>query len=183
MRKGSANTSRGARRFIDELVPRLRRAGASGEIVMRFDSGFWSKETIATLKRLDVRYTMAVRTNTKGIAAAIADMDHDAWVDIDYTPDGVAQVAECRYQDRRLIVRRTRLTGAAQRRLWPDWRHFGFLTDLDGDVAAVDEFHRDHATVELAIRDLKEGAGMSTFPLGTSAPTAPGCSARSLPTT
>ncbi len=32
-RKGSANTSRGARRFIDELVPRLRRAGASGEIV------------------------------------------------------------------------------------------------------------------------------------------------------
>ena len=54
MRKGSANTARGARRFIDELVPRLRRAGASGEIVMRFDSGFWSKETIATLKHLDV---------------------------------------------------------------------------------------------------------------------------------
>lgn len=43
-------------------------------------------------------------------------------------------MAECRYQDRRLIVRRTRLTGAAQRRLWPDWRHFGFLTDLAGDV-------------------------------------------------
>ncbi|MCA1709513.1 MAG: transposase [Actinobacteria bacterium] len=157
MRKGSANTARGARRFIDELVPRLRRAGASGEIVMRFDSGFWSKETIATLRRLDVRYTMAVRTNTAGIAAAIAAIDPDAWVDIDYTADGVAQVAECTYQGRRLIVRRTRLIGAAQRRLWPDWRHFGFLTDLDGEVALIDEFHRDHATVELAIRDLKEG--------------------------
>ena len=107
MRKGSAtNTSWVARRFIDELVPRLRRAGASGEIVMRFDSGFWSKETIATLARLDVRYTMAVRTNTKGIAA----LDPDAWADIDYTPDGAAQVAECRYGDRRLIVHRTRLT-------------------------------------------------------------------------
>ncbi|MDP1804867.1 MAG: transposase, partial [Acidimicrobiales bacterium] len=80
--------------------------------------------------------------------------------------DGVAQVAECTYQDRRLIVRRTRLTGAAQRRLWPDWRHFGFLTDLDGDMAEVDEFHRDHATVELAIRDLKEGAGMDHCPSG-----------------
>ena len=166
MRKGSANTSRGARRFIDELVPRLRRAGASGEIVMRFDSGFWSKDTIATLKRLDVRYTMAVRTNTPAIAAAIAAMDPEAWVDIDYTADGVAQVAECTYQDRRLIVRRTRLTGAAQRRLWPDWRHFGFLTDLAGDVAEIDAFHRDHATVELVIRDLKEGAGMDHVPSG-----------------
>jgi hypothetical protein len=66
MRKGSANTARGARRFIDELIARVRRAGASGEIVVRVDSGFWSSDTIATLGRLDVRYTMAVRTNTKG---------------------------------------------------------------------------------------------------------------------
>ena len=166
MRKGSANTARGARRFIDELVARLRRAGAAGEIVMRFDSGFWSQETIAALGRLDVRYTMAVRTNSKGVAAAIAAMDPDAWVDIDYTLGGVAQVAECTYGGRRLIVRRTRLTGAAQARLWPDWRHFGFLTDLDGEAAAVDAFHRDHATVELAIRDLKEGAGMEHVPSG-----------------
>ena len=166
MRKGSANTARGARRFIDELVARLRRAGAAGEIVMRFDSGFWSNETIATLDRLDVRYTMAVRTNTKGIAAAIAAVDPGAWVDIDYTADGVAQVAECSYGGRRLIVRRTRLIGAAQARLWPDWRHFGFLTDLDGEAPAVDAFHRDHATVELAIRDLKEGAGMDHVPSG-----------------
>ena len=28
---------------------------------MRFDSGFWSKETIATLGRLDVRYTILLR--------------------------------------------------------------------------------------------------------------------------
>ena len=32
MRKGSANTQRGARRFIDELVARVRRAGATGQI-------------------------------------------------------------------------------------------------------------------------------------------------------
>ena len=159
MRKGSANPARGARRFIDELVPRVRRAGATGEIVMRFDSGFWSNDTIADLGRLDVRYTMAVRTSTPAVVAAIATIAEDAWVDIDYTPDGAAQVAACEYKGRRLIVRRTRLTGR-QAKLWPDWRHFGFLTDLAGTAVEVDAFHRRHAVVELAIRDLKEGAGM-----------------------
>src|SRR5439155_11678409 len=42
----------------------------------------------------------------------------------------------------------------------------GFLADLDGDAAAVDAFHREHAAVELAIRDLKEGAGMEHVPSG-----------------
>ncbi len=166
MRKGSANTARGARRFIEELMARVRRAGAVGEIVVRVDSGFWSKETIATLARLDVRYTMAVRTGNQGVAAAIAAIDEQAWVDIDYTLDGQAQVAECTYNGRRLIVRRTRLTDTAQARLWPHWRHHGFLTDLDGDAADVDSFHRAHAVVELDIRDLKEGAGLEHVPSG-----------------
>ena len=33
-------------------------------------------------------------------------------------------------------------------------------------TVAVDRFHRDHATVELAIRDLKEGAGLEHCPSG-----------------
>jgi Transposase DDE domain group 1 len=37
LRKGSANTERGIKRFVEELVARLRRAGATGPIVMRFD--------------------------------------------------------------------------------------------------------------------------------------------------
>ena len=166
MRKGSANTARGARRFLDEVVARVRRAGATGELVMRFDSGFWSNDTLVGLGRLDVRYTMAVRTNTKGIAAAITQISEDAWVEIDYTMGGQAQVAECVYKGRRLIVRRTRLTDAHQAKLWPDWRHFGFLTDLDGETVTIDAFHRQHAVVELAIRDLKEGAGMDHVPSG-----------------
>lgn len=93
MRKGAANTQRGARRFIDELIARVRRAGATGQLTVRVDSGFWSNETIATLNRLKVRYTMAVRTNTKGIAAAIAGIAEQAWVEIEYTQDGRAQVA------------------------------------------------------------------------------------------
>jgi Transposase DDE domain group 1 len=31
---------------------------------------------------------------------------------------------------------------------------------------AVDQFHRDHTTVELAIRDLKQGAGLEHCPSG-----------------
>ena len=64
---------------------------------------------------------MAVRCGTKGIAAAIAVIPETAWTEIDYTAGGQAQVADCTYTTgkgkqtvtRRLVVRRTRLTGVA----------------------------------------------------------------------
>ena len=164
MRKGSANTQRGTKRFVEELVARLRRAGATGELIMRFDSGFWSNATIAALGRLDVGYTMGVRM-VKSVVTAVSAIDEESWTPIDYTCDGVVEVAECLYAGRRLIVRRTRLVGR-QATLWPEWRHFAFLTDLEGDPVDVDAFHRAHATVELAIKDLKEGAGMEHVPSG-----------------
>ena len=166
MRKGQANTQRGARRFIEELVARVRRAGASGELVCRFDAGFWSGDTISTLGRLGVRYTMAIHTGNTAVSKVIAAIDEGAWVDINYTPDGQAQVAECTYRGRRLVVRRTRLTDTTQTALWPDWRHHAFLTDLADDTITIDQFHRQHAVVELAIRDLKEGAGLEHCPSG-----------------
>lgn len=164
LRKGAANTQRGAKRFVEELVARLRRAGATGDLIMRFDSGFWSNATIATLGRLEVGYTMGVRM-VKSVVSAIAAIDEADWVPIDYTADGEAEVAECIYKGKRLVVRRTRLVGR-QATLWPQWRHFAFLTDLEGDATDVDAFHRAHATVELAIRDLKEGAGLEHVPSG-----------------
>jgi len=164
MRKGSANTQRGAKRFVEELVARLRRAGATGELVMRFDSGFWSNTTIATLSRLGVGYTMGVRM-VKSVVTAVSAIDEETWTPIDYTCDGIAEVAECDYKGRRLVVRRTRVVGH-QATLWPEWRHFAFLTDQGGTAVEADAFHRAHATVELAIKDLKEGAGMEHVPSG-----------------
>jgi hypothetical protein len=164
MRKGSANTQRGTKRFVEELVARLRRAGATGELVMRFDSGFWSNTTIATLSRLGVGYTMGVRM-VKSVVTAVSAIEEEAWTPIDYTCDGIAEVAECVYAGRRLVVRRTRLVGH-QATLWPEWRHFAFLTDQGGTATEADAFHRAHATVELAIKDLKEGAGMEHVPSG-----------------
>ena len=174
LRKGSANTQRGTKRFVNELVARARRDDPKRKLTVRFDSGFWNNDTIANLKRLDVRYTMAIRTSVGAVQTAIGGIAEDVWQSIDYTCDGEAQVAECDYTSgsrakrvtRRLVVRRTRLTGTAQQKLWPDWRHHAFLTDLDGDVIDVDRFHREHATVELAIKDLKGGAGLEHLPSG-----------------
>jgi len=39
---------------VEELVARVRRASATGEIVVRLDSGFWSNDTIETLGRIGV---------------------------------------------------------------------------------------------------------------------------------
>ena len=75
LRKGSANTQRGVKRFVEELVARVRRAGAAGEIVARFDSGYRSNATLATLERLDVRYTMVVKANNVAVATVIAAID------------------------------------------------------------------------------------------------------------
>jgi Transposase DDE domain group 1 len=165
MRRGSANTQRGVKRFVEELVARLRRAGAVGTIVLRMDSGFWSKETMTTLTRLGVSYTMAVHANNKAISRAIAQIPEDGWIRIDYPCEGEAEVAETLYKGTRLVVRRTRLVGE-HATLWPDWRHFAFLTDLSGSAVELDAFHRQHAVVELDIRDLKEGAGMEHCPSG-----------------
>ena len=41
----------------------------------------------------------------------------------------------------RLVVRRTRLTEPAQRRLWPDWRHHAFITNRDDlDTIEADQW-------------------------------------------
>ena len=59
----------------------------------------------------------------------------------------------------------TALLVGAQAELWPNWRHHAFITDRDDlDTKEADAYHRAHATVELAIRDLKEGSGLSRCP-------------------
>lgn len=171
LRKGSSQ--RGHKRFVEELVVRVRRAGAAGPLVLRADAGFWSWALIDTLRRAKVAWSITVTINTQ-IRGCIEAIDESAWVPITYPDGGEAHVAEASYVTRvrgeertvRLVVRRTRLAGRAQRALWPDWRHHAFVTDLDLPLVEMDRFHREHATVELAIRDLKEGAGLEHCPSG-----------------
>jgi Transposase DDE domain group 1 len=163
-RTGRANTARGTARFVDEVAGRVRRAGASGELTVRMDSGFWSAKTIRACRRHGIHYSITVR-QTKPIRQAVAAIDEQAWVDIVYPDGGQAQVAETRYQGDRLIVRRTRLVGA-QAELFPNWRYHAFVTDRVGTTVELDADHRRHATVELCIRDLKGGVGLRHHPSG-----------------
>ena len=164
-RKGSANTGRGAQRFVRETLGRVRRAGATGPITLRADSGFWSKKVIKACRDHDVRYSITVRRH-QAVLAAIDTIPDKHWVDIAYTASGDAQVAECAYGDgHRLVVRRTRIRGA-QPALFDTWRHHAFITDTPGNAVQADEHHRQHAVVELAIRDLKDGAGLNHCPSG-----------------
>lgn len=113
-----------------------------------------------------VAYSITVSAGHQASRSAIAGIDDGAWVPIDYTRNGEAQVAETPYGDRhRLVVRRTRLH-RRQRELFPEWRHHAFITDRPGTAIELDTDHRAHAVVELAIRDLKEGAGLYHCPSG-----------------
>jgi len=156
-RKGQANTARGALRFVEELIPRIERAGAIGPKLLRADSGFWNKKIMAKLERAGWHYSIGVRQQAH-IKAAIAAIPDSDWQPLaDYPEDGEAQIAQAMIGSERLIVRRTRLRGE-QAELWPDWRHFSLLTNRTDPLAVVEAEHRAHAVVELAIRDLKDQA-------------------------
>jgi len=162
-RKGAANTQRGIGRFVDELIARVTRAGATGVKILRADSGFWNTKIFERLEKAGWQYSVSIRM-IKTVADTVALIDETAWQPIAYTAGGEAQIAETVYGGRRLIVRRTRLTGA-QAELWPDWRHHPFVTNRTEDITVVEAEHRQHARVELVIRDLKDQA-LAHFPSG-----------------
>ncbi len=63
-----------------------------------------------------------------------------------------------------LIVRRVHLHAQeSQAELFTYWRHFAFITNRDEEMHLVDSEHRQHAEVELVIRDLKDQA-LAHFP-------------------
>jgi Transposase DDE domain group 1 len=164
LRKGSANTSKGMLRFTNELIARIDRAGADGVKLLRADSGFWSNKVFSRLEQAGWEYSIGVRM-IKQIKEIVAAIDENAWQTVtDYPKDGEAQIAETVHGDRRLIVRRTRLIGK-QAELWPDWRHFCFITNRTDELTLVESEHRDHAVVEQVIADLKDQA-LVHFPSG-----------------
>ena len=172
MRSGSSQ--RGHRRFAAETLARVGRCAPGAAVTVRADSGFFSHGLIDTLEARKARYSIAV-AQYANVKAAIEAIDEKAWTPIAYTRGGEAQVAETtieagRRKDGeprklRLVVRRTRLTGA-QGELWPNWRYHCFAASRDDlDTKAADAYHRGHARVELAIRDLKDN-GLAHCPSG-----------------
>ncbi|WP_196189339.1 IS1380 family transposase [Conexibacter sp. W3-3-2] len=165
LRKGSANTSRGAGRFLDELIARIARTNATGPRLLRADSGFWNNKTFDKLEAAGWDFSIGVRQNPK-IRAAIEAIDETAWTTLeDYPKTSIAQIAETEWAtSRRLVIRRVR-TLDRQGQLLPTWEHYAFITNRTDDLALVEAEHRQHAQIELAIRDLKDQA-LAHFPSG-----------------
>src|SRR4051812_28388907 len=126
LRAGNAGSARGAASMIAEAITTARACGATGQIVVRADSAFYTKTVIGTCRRRDVRFSVTTRIDAK-VRAACDSIAADEWLDIQY-PQAVfdedtgrwisdAQIAETVYTafagtrhqvTARLIVRRIR---------------------------------------------------------------------------
>jgi len=187
LREGRANTVRGAAHFLTEMIGRVRAAGATGELTLRADSGFYAAEVVAVCRKMDVRFSITLRMH-KGVRGLLEAIPEEAWTPIPYWIDGGADVAEIAYtpfadrkdvQPVRLIVRRVKPTPGSQLALLTLYDYHAFVTDREGEMLELEADHRRHAEIENAIRDLKYGMGLNHLPSGTchragSVPMAPG---------
>ena len=174
LRAGRANTVRGAAHFLRETVGRVRYAGATGQLTVRADSGFYAHALVAVCRAMEVRFSITIRQHVRlrDIIEAIPETD---WTPIPYWMDGAADVAETTYTPFqsepdaapvRLIVRRVKPTPGSQLALFATYSYHGFITDRDGELLELEADHRRHAEIENAIRDLKYGVGLNHLPSG-----------------
>lgn len=175
MREGGSQ--QGHAHFAEQSLLRMRRLSPNADLTLRADSGLFSWDLIDRLCENNTRFLIAISqyVNVKALVAAIPEKQ---WRTIGYTEDGEAQVAEttltsARRRDKpthtvRLVVRRSRPTddrGQPCR----EWRHHALVTDIphdELDTEAADAAYRNHARVELGIKDLKAG-GLAHCPSGT----------------
>ena len=174
LREGRANTARGAAHFLCETVGRVRYGGATGQLTVRADSGFYAHAIVAVCRAMDVRFSITIRQHARlrNLIEAIPETD---WTPIPYWMDGAADVAETTYTPFqsepdavpvRLIVRRVKSTPGSQLALFVNYSYHGFITDRDGATLELEADHRRHAEIENAIRDLKYGVGLNHLPSG-----------------
>ena len=174
LRKGRANTARGAAHFLRETVSRVRHAGATGQLTVRADSGFYTHDIVAVCRKAKVRFSITARQHqsVRNIIEAIPEAD---WTPIQYWMEGAADVAETEYilfgsepdaVPVRLIVRRVKPTPGSQLALFTTYSYHAFITDREGQTLDLNADHRRHAEIKNAIRDLKYSVGLNHLPSG-----------------
>jgi hypothetical protein len=174
LREGRANTARGAAHFLTETIGRVRHAGATGQLTMRADSGFYAHAVVAVCRATGVRFSITVRQHG-GLRTLIEAIPEQDWTPIPYWMGDGADVAEIAYtpfkgeKDAapvRLIVRRVKPTPGSQLALLTLYDYHAFITDRVGDMLELETDHRRHAEIENAIRDLKYGMALNHLPSG-----------------
>jgi len=81
LRKGSTNSARGADRFVTDALITARKAGASGELIVRADSAYYGHDVIAAAGRQGARFSITARQDPS-VRRAIASIEPDAWTPI-----------------------------------------------------------------------------------------------------
>jgi hypothetical protein len=185
LRKGSANSARGAQRLVRDAlatVRALRARHTASRVLLRADSAFYGHATIGAAVAAGALVSVTVRMDAK-VKAAIAGIAPDAWTAIAYTdavydPDSgrwisraeVAEVPFTAFSSRkradqvagRLVVRRipdlNAPTNPQQAALFDVWRFHAFFTTSDLDTVTADKTHRGHAIIEQVNADLKNSA-------------------------
>jgi len=184
LRKGSANSARGAARLIADALATAKRCGATGLVVVRADSAYFNHDVVAAA-RGGAKVSITARMNP-AVLRAIASIEESAWVPIHY-PNAIwdedeqglisdAEVAEipftaftsrtkAEHVDGRLIVRRVKRLNPAsvptkqgeQGELFATYRHHTIFTDTSLPMLQAETTHRGHAAIEQAHADLKAG--------------------------
>jgi len=174
LRGGNANSGRSAGHFLRETIGRVRSAGATGELTMRADSGFYAHAVVAVCRAMRVRFSITIRQQVP-VRRLIEAIPEEAWTPIPYWLEGGADVAETRYTPFaseknatpvRLIVRRVKPTPGSQLALLTLYDFHAFITDREGETLDLEADHRRHAEIENAIRDLKYGMALNHLPSG-----------------
>ena len=158
----------------------MRHAGATGQLTISADRGFYNYDIVKVCRDKGVRYSITVRQkpSLRSLIEAIQEQD---WEPIPYWMEGADDVAETEYTPfegkrdatpARLIVRRVKPTPGSQLALFATYSYHAFITDRDGDTLALEADHRRHAEIENAIRDLKYGVGLNHLPSGRFPPNA-----------
>lgn len=193
LRKGSANSARGAARITADAITtvrHLRSKDATGMVLVRADSAYYGRPTILAAVKAGACVSVTVRQDAT-IRKAIEQIATDAWTTIDY-PQAIwdeatgawisrAEVAEIPFTafasgkqadqvPGRLVVRRIPdLNPPAvpdQASLFEVFRFHAFFTTSDLPTVEADKVHRGHAIIEQVFADLKTSA-LAHLPSGS----------------
>jgi hypothetical protein len=163
LRRGRAGASTGISSFVNEA---LRAVPDAVRVRARFDSGFYSGSLFAQLETAGVTFLCGAALTTPLIEAA-AGIGDDYWVSC---ADKAGEVAEFGYRMktgpfRRYVVKRIAIPPGRQASLWEGgYRYWIFVTnDHSTDPATLEWQHRQKATVETGMAELKSNFGLHAF--------------------
>jgi hypothetical protein len=188
LRKGNVDSRRGAVAMLREAITLARRAGATGMIVVRADSAFFTGPIIAAIRNAGAFFSVTAQKNA-ATQTAINAIAADAWQPIAYrrpifdratgewfTHGEIAETTLTaftnptdnpgRMMTARLLVRRTpHLVPDEQGELFRVWYYHAVFTDTRFELRTADEHHRGHAIIEQVFADLNDSA-LAHYPSG-----------------